>query len=279
MRVRIRAWLCVAATLFVTACSAPADAGDDEPSSPPSATVSTTPSESPGRLPSLPDGGAPTTAPKSRGANAAPSGPKPIYDSSDVAANNYQSWLIYEMNSPGDYNRSFEEEAYPDGVYVCTQLRAGSSLTTIESTLTGTKGWSGTGSASIIKGALNALCPWSNQGYLTYFDRNVRSASTALANAIQWTDGVPPEYEIGYFGKNVCNYLQLNGSAYGLEAYLQSFRTDPQLKTSTVGTFVNRFGSGGSPEMDQLLRRATHHTVFAVCLGDHPKLNGYWTMA
>lgn len=206
-----------------------------------------------------------------RGADAAPGAA--IFDASPAATSNYANWLSYEMNSDGDLNRDFETEAYPDGVSVCAQLALGTSIPTIEQTLAGAKGWSGTGAAAIVKGALNALCPQHNQGYKTYFDRNVDSASAVLANALPWNNGVPGIYETGSFIKEACRYLQTVGSAQGLEAHLHTFRPGATNQNLASAGFIQRL-----PD-DQLLRRATHHAVFSGCLGDHLKLNAYWTMA
>ncbi len=209
--------------------------------------------------------------PTASGAMAAP--PAAIIDASGQAAANYRAWLDYELNADADRLRDFETEAYPDGVSTCGQLALGTDLTLIERTLSGVKGWSGTGAAAIIKGAVNALCPQFNRGYQTYFDRTVTSASTALAAALPWSQGPPPFYEIGYFMKATCGYLGTTGSAGGLEAHLHSFRGGGPNQFEPAAAFVQRVLDDG------LLRRATHHTVFAGCLGDHLKLNGYWTMA
>lgn len=146
-------------------------------------------------------------------------------------------------------------------------------MSTIEGTLSGAKGWSGTGAAAIIKGAVNALCTRYNQGYNTYFDRSVSSASAALGTALPWSNGVPPFYEVGYFMKETCGYLQKVGSAQGLEVHLHTFRRGGANENIVAATFIQRILD------DQHLRRATHHAVFAGCLGDHLKLNSYWTMA
>jgi len=177
------------------------------------------------------------------------------------------------MNADGDLLRPFETEAYPDGVFVCAQLALGTSVPAIEGTLAGAKGWSGTGAAAIVKGALNALCPRYNQGYKTYFDRNVDSASAALASALPWSGGAPGVYETGFFIKEACGYLQKVRTAQGLEVHLHTFRLDSINQNQPAASFIQRI-----PD-DQLLRRATHHAVFAGCLGDHLKLNGHWTMA
>lgn len=213
-----------------------------------------------------------STSTQPRGANAAPDAG--IFDASAAATSNYWAWLVYEMNSDGDLRRGFETEAYPDGAFVCGQLAIGTSIPIIEDTLSGAKGWSGTGAAAIIKAAVNALCPRYNQGYTTYFDRSVSSASNALGTALPWSNNaVPPFYEVGYFMKAACEYLQKVGSAQGLEVHLHTFRQGGANGNTMAATFIQRI-----PD-DQLLRRATHHAVFSGCLGDHLKLNSYWTMA
>lgn len=209
------------------------------------------------------------------GANAAPdvtSSPEPHLN--DEAVDLYRAWLVYEMNSDNDRLRKFEDEALPDGVFVCVQLRLGRSYSEIEDTLSGAKGWTGTGAAAIVKGALNALCPSLNQGYMTYFDRQERQFSAALATAAQWTAGVPPFYENGSFMKEVCRYLQVTGSAYGLEQHLHSFRMGgSNADNAPTSTFIQRVGD------DVTLRRFTNLAAMNGCLGDQYKLNGYWTMA
>ena len=215
----------------------------------------------------------PTTVPQ--GANAAPPAGG-IYDASQTAADNYRLWLTYEMALPQDLNREYETEAYPDGVSVCAKLATGTDVRLIEDHLSGTRGYTRSGAAAIIKGAVQALCPHRNQGYMTYFDRQVVSATTALTTSMSWSPEPPPYYEIGYFMKFTCAYLQQYGSATNLEVTLHSYRLggSNQATGGSISTFVQRFGLD-----DQLLRRATHHAVFNGCLGDHGKLNGYWTMA
>ena len=255
--------------VVLTACTSnvPAASVPSAVSVPPAAATAG-PSPSPE---SAPSSAAPSTRATPAGADAAPEAA--IIDASGTAATNYRAWLDYELNSDGDRLRNFETEAYPDGVFVCARLASGTAVAVIESTLSGTKGWSGTGAAAIIKGAVNALCPQFNQGYQTYFDRTVASATTALAGALPWSHGPPPFYEIGYFMKASCAYLSTTGSAIGLEAHLHSFRVGGPNQSTSAAAFVQRVLD------DQLLRRATHHAVFAGCLGDHYKLNGYWTMA
>lgn len=98
-------------------------------------------------------------------------------------------------------------------------------------------------------------------------------ASVALAGALPWSNGPPPDIEIGYFMKAACGYLATTGSANGLEAHLHSFRSGAANGAAPAAAFVQRV-----PD-DQLLRRATHHAVFAGCLADHLELNAYWTTA
>ena len=196
-----------------------------------------------------------------------------LYDPSPEAAENYRAWVVYEMNQPQDQGRSFEVETYPEGVSVCSKLAFGLSLTEIKTRLSDEKGWTGSGSQAIIKGAVNALCPRYNTGYQTYFDRNVTAASNALVGALPWDSGFPAFYEVGYFMKAACQYLEVQGSAVGLMEYLVTFRAGGQNQHTHAAGFVQRIPS------DLLLRRATHHVVFGGCLGYHQYLNGYWTMA
>ncbi len=206
-----------------------------------------------------------------QGANA---GPYPgIYDASATAAANYRLWLNYEMDSDTDLARGFESDSYPDGVSVCAQLALNTPLESIERKLNETRGWSLTGAVAIVKGALNALCPRYNQGYKTAFDRNVDSASAVLARAVTWSGVAPGTYETGYFIKEACGYLKKRGTADGLEVHLHTFRVNAPNQTAPAAAFIQRAAD------DVQLRRATHHAVFAGCLGHHRLLNGYWTMA
>lgn len=227
----------------------------------------------PGMPPSPPRAPAPGGSPsgQAEGANA---GPYPgVYDPSETAAANYRLWLNYEMDSDSDLARGFDSDSYPDGVSVCAQLALSTPIEKIEMKLSGSKGWSGTGAAAIVKGALNALCPRYNQGYQTGFDRTVDSASAVLARAVTWAGVAPGIYETGYFIKEACGYLKKLRTADGLEVHLHLFRLNGPNQNAPAAAFIQRAAD------DVQLRRATHHAVFAGCLGDHRLLNGYWTLA
>lgn len=214
-----------------------------------------------------------STEPSEGGARAAPQ-PRPgVFDASQEAADDYGFWVDYEMNQPADRLRDFETDTYPEGVLVCASLATGTTEKELEARLSGTKGWTGSGAAAIIKAAVTALCPQLNRGYQTHFDKNVESAKLALAAELPWTAGPPPTHEIGFFLKTACGYLQDADSADGLEQHLHSYRRGGLNHNGQAAPFVQRIAN------DAMLRRATHHVVFAGCPGYHQLLNAHWTMA
>lgn len=215
-------------------------------------------------------------APEATGANAAPgSASSGVYDLSTEAANAYMEWITYEFQKEQDGIRSWENELYPDGLRVCFVLNQGgeqASTSALEQMLVG-RGYTLSGAAGIIKGALNALCPWRNLGYQTYFDQGVQSAFTGITTKLPWTGGLPYFYEVGWFTKEVCIYLDRSQSTDGLWDRVLALKPGGQYASYPAGRLVARAGD------DITLRRFVNLAVTGGCFGSRPLLGPFYTMA
>lgn len=209
-----------------------------------------------------------------QGADAAPAATwratSGSYDPSQAAVDAFRLWMEYETEPSLDPGKNVDQDAHPDGVAACAQLALNANPAAIESQLKDTKGWSGTGASAVVKGAMNALCPWRNSGYRTYFDRQVTIAYQAVNGRI--AGGVETnENGIGWFGKATCNYLNASG-AVGLEAYLYSFRAGGANAATQAAVFVQTVAD------DPSLRRAAYWTTLHLCPADNSKLL-HWSRA
>lgn len=274
-RLHIATGLLVVAGLMLSGCSgesgdSPEPSGSYTPPATSSGEASPTPIEIPTDFPyDLPEeAGIPTSS----GANAAPSGTGSIYLTDQQAVDNYYAWVTYEFQMPQDWNRSFETDTYPAGVYVCAESALGSRPSVIEQKLAADRGYTGSGASAIVKGALNALCPWNNQGYMTYFDRNVESVRNAMATRFSWNNGVPVAYEIGFFTKEVCTYLGMHGTT-GLWELLQSMKPGGANSAHPAAVIVSYAWD------DQVLRQFVTVSALHGCPGYHSSLGPFYTMA
>ena len=210
-----------------------------------------------------------------QGADAAPAATwratSGTYDPSQAAVDDFRLWIEYETEPSYDPGKNFDQHAYPDGVVACTELTLRTDPKAIEARLADSKGWSRTGASAVVKGAMNALCPWRNTGYRTYFDKQVTLAYQAVNGKI--AGGLTSnEYGVGWFGKATCNYLNASG-AMGLEAYLHSFRAGGANASTQAGVFVQTIAD------DLSLRRAAYWATLHLCPADNDKLNLYWSQA
>jgi hypothetical protein len=241
---------------------------------PPVATSSTAASDTTG-MPltgnlGLEKAGIPTATMKPRGANAAPGAPQspnPIFDASQQAFDNFISWFVYETMEATDFPGKNGDTVYADGVAMCGQIRLNKNPRDLMSEASGLKGYSGTGAAALYKATINALCPWHNLGYQTYFDRNVVSMKTGVDRLISWNPQPPTIYEYGYLAREVCTYLKYY-QTNGLEEHMLGLVNKDA--AANLLAYTNN---------DQRFRKIlVHQAVLGVCPGYTMNLGGYWTM-
>jgi len=149
------------------------------------------------------------------------------YDASQEAEDGFRAWWDYEVQASQDYRKSFDNKVYPSGVTVCAARALGKSPSTIENSLVKNNGFTRSGAAAIIKGALNSLCPKVDTGYITYFDEDVQAFQSSVEDKITLpsTMGTPNEIDYGWFLKETCAYIQLNAGKtnYDIYTHMRSF--------------------------------------------------------
>ena len=207
----------------------------------------------------------PVSKPKSQGADAAPGSPNPMYDASAEAEQNFIAWFAYETYDESDFPSKDRAAVYADGVALCTQLRTGKDPSLAMYDIEHIKSYSGTGAAALYKAAINALCPWHNQGFQTHIDQSVNRMMSSVNRSISWTPNAPPFYDYGNFAKEVCGYLSIYRTD-GLEEHLRGLQG-----TYTQGNMMV-YISGDTTYMKILVKES----VMSLCDAHLTTLGPYW---
>jgi len=222
---RLAVIMTVLALSCVSACSAKAAASQDTTSVAPTSTPTSIQSPDPGTVDMAPT----ANPPDSGGANGGPAvttAAHGIYDGSLQAKQLFYVWLNYEMQAREDNTPELVAKAYGAGIVVCASRDRNTSTDAIETVITREMGYTRSGAMAIIRSGLEALCPWSNLGYKTYFDRNVDSFMVNIKPYITYKV-IPPFYAYGFFMKETCLSLADSGGSQ-IYAHMRS-RTDLEL--------------------------------------------------
>lgn len=176
--------------------------------------------------------------PTSQPAVAEPNATK-IFDNSGEARKNHYLWYKYEVLVP--YDATVDERViFTAGVTVCVGRNANKPLSAIKKYVSEEYGLELTSAEAVIKGALKALCPWYNNGYKTYFDKNVAIFMTGArsdARLIFPAGYFPPEFDFGWFMKGACDYYNKTGGTYNIDIWM--FQNQSQWALINGQTNVN----------------------------------------
>lgn len=166
---------------------------------------------------------------KSQGANAGPvvpsQGQQGIYDPSQLAHDNFYTWWVYEVQTPQDWQESFEQTIYPLGVTTCGQLALGKKPTVVAASIAAEDGLTGSAGQAIVVSAMKTLCPKYNTGYKSYFDKNVDAFAVTVQRDLTFGNPKPTHEDYGYFMKEVCWYFTYDrGVRSGAPAAMSALR-------------------------------------------------------
>jgi len=196
-----------------------------------------------------------TLVPESQGANAGPQAPSQglqgIYDPSQLAYDNFYSWWVYEVQTPQDWQESFEQTIYPLGVSTCGHLALGKRPSVIAAKIATENGLTGSAGQAIVVGAMKALCTKYDTGYKSYFDKNVDAFAVMVQQDLAFSDPKPTRVDFGYFMKEVCWYFTydrgVRSEAPAAMSALRNVRYLPNVLTTrdTMWTAINDAISAG----------------------------------